>query len=342
VKITVRRRSGISWEAPNALYLLDMGKQRRQVKSEPLVILVGSGVHKEILQKEANGSPLACWSALLRETARRAEIPLNTLCGSSLTAAWESMVLHALVHGFRDAKGSRGRHPKQNAAEVDHALRRVCTKVIVEESEEWRGHYQTHWITQALRRVCEQRQVHLVEFNFDELISGALGVRKKPRPDPVAYQQGAGLTKAEHSALFRSWQVPGNTNSLLWKPHGWIGQPKSLRLGLRDFGLQGAGYRWAFGFHKADQRRKAGVAIAASNTWVARVMRHECRAIGLGLGPDEWGLHWLLTQRAREHAKKVRPEPFTVFRERRDSLPLGTLCAEFYAWPCAVRAALSE
>ena len=107
-------------------------------------------------------------------------------------------------------------------------------------------------------------------------------------------------------------------------------------------GLQGAGYRWAFGHHKAVERLHAINKSIHSETWVAKVLRHECRAIGLGLGRDEWGLHWPLVQRARDRAGRKPERPFTSFNEIRGWMPIGVGHSGHPSWEAAIRAALSD
>ncbi len=132
----------------------------------------------------------------------------------------------------------------------------------------------------------------------------------------------SGLATEEHAALCRSWPLPAPHSSRVWKPHGWLLRPKTLHLGDRDFGLQWAGSRWAFGHHEAVERDHATNKSTHSETRVARVLRYERRAIGLGLGRDEWGLHWLLARRACDRAGKKPERPFTSYIEIRESMPI--------------------
>lgn len=114
-----------------------------------------------------------------------------------------------------------------------------------------------------------------------------------------------------------------------------------MRLGVRDFALQGACYRWAFGLHKAAERTRREEERLRSETWVSKVLRYECRAIGLGLGRDEWGLHWLLVQRARDRAGKKPKRPFTSFYEAGRPVPIGVDGSGHSSWEVAIRSALS-
>ena len=318
-----------------------MGTIRRGAKQQPVVILLGSGIHREILGPQWQCSPLASWEELLRETARRARIPLSLVVGDSLTASWETMVLEGMTNGFRDERQTQIRPFRCAAAEVDLALRRVCSQVIGDHSADRARHYKNHWVTQCLSKLCQSRQVHLVDFNFDTLIGNSVGMAADSPVSIGKPPRSSGLTTEEHAALCRSWPLPGPHSSRVRKPHGWFRRPRTLRLGVRDFGLQGAGYRWAFGHHKAAERNHAANKSIHSETWVARVLRYECRAIGLGLGRDEWGLHWLLVQRARDRAGKKPERPFTSYNEIRGAMPIGVGHSGHPSWEAAIRAAFS-
>jgi hypothetical protein len=278
---------------------------------------------------------------LLRCTAMKSEIPTSLVCVRSLATAWEAMVLHALRNGFRNSSG-KGIDPlalpSASAASVDRALRAVCRSVIVHASKELTPLYRSHETIVQLREVIKQRPIHLVDFNFDSLVCEGIDIKLSSDNASPRWRRSLGLSVEEHAALFRSWKINGSDSARVWKPHGWLGPAASLRLGVRDFGLQGGAYRWAFGLYKATERGHRQQESSETDTWVASVMKHECRSFGLGIGPDEWGLRWLLIQRAREQARKKRPQPFTIFRSPKDPPPLGASCADFESWSYAAQA----
>jgi hypothetical protein len=322
-----------------------MTKRRKRVRQEPLVLLIGSGIHREVLGPAWRCSPLASWEELLRCTAKKSELPASTMCSRSLVTAWEAMVLHALRHGFKDSLGTwvdSSKPPARGAASVDRALRAVCRSIILHASKDLKPLYRSHETIMRLRGVSEQRQLHLVDFNFDSLVCEGIDVKLSANKSIPRWSRSLGLSVEEHAALFRSWRIKGSDGSRVWKPHGWLGPGKSLRLGMRDFGLQGGAYRWAFGIYKANERGHRQQESSGRGTWIASVMKHECRSFGLGIGPDEWGLRWLLFQREREQARKKRPQPFTIFRSPKDPPPLGASCADFESWPYAAQAVLDS
>jgi hypothetical protein len=318
-----------------------MAKRSKRGRAEPLVLLIGSGIHRQILGERSSSNPLASWRELLLETGRRSGVPVHIVGDASLTSVWEAMVLRAVSHGYRTAHRDRSKPGRQQAAVVDRALRSVCKQVIVDHSADLRKHYAQHWIVQAIVRLCEARQVHLVDFNFDDLISGALGIEGKARSTRVRPPKSSGLTIEEYAALHRNWPIQGRHSLWLWKPHGWIGSEKTMRLGVRDFGLQGAGYRWAFQRHKAAAREGSAKKGLYSETWVAKVLQFECRAVGLGIGADEWGLHWLLTQRARDQVRRRQTRPFTSYLAHERMWPIGVECSAHPTWAVAIEKALA-
>ena len=324
------------------VFSMSMTKRRNRVKAEPLVLLIGSGILREILGPAWRCSPLASWEVLLRCTAMKSEIPASVLCVRSLATAWEAMVLHGLRNGFRNSAGrwiEPLKLPSASASSVDRALRAVCRSTIVHASRGLKPLYRSHEIIVQLREVIKQRPIHLVDFNFDSLVCEGVDVKLSAGKASHGWNQNLGLSAAEHAALFRSWSIKEGS-SRVWKPHGWLGPAASLRLGVRDFGLQGGAYRWAFGLYKATERGYRQQESSGTVTWIASVMKHECRSFGLGIGPDEWGLRWLLIQRDREQARKKRPQPFTIFRSPKDPPPLGASCADFESWSYAAQAVL--
>lgn len=318
-----------------------MAKRGKRGNAEPLVLLIGSGIHRQILGERSSCNPLASWRELLLETGRRSGVPVHIVDDASLTAVWEAMVLRAVSLGYRGGRQARRKPGQQQAAVVDRALRSVCKQVIVDHSADLREHYARHWIVQTIVRLCEARQVHLVDFNFDDLISRAIGIEGKAGSTRIRLPKSSGLTIEEYAALHRNWPIHGRHSSRLWKPHGWVGSAKTMRLGVRDFGLQGAGYRWAFQRHKAAEREVSAQKGQYAGTWVEKVIQYECRAIGLGIGAGEWGLHWLLTQRARDQVRKRPTRPFTSYLAHEQMLPIGVECSAHPTWAVAIEKALA-
>lgn len=317
-----------------------MAKRNVRENRKPLVILMGSGVHKEILGKGCECSPLASWSALLQATAARAGLRGEIVSGDSLTAAWEAIVLTSVRTGFKNARGDRVRACSRGPAAVDRCLRTVCAAVLREEARRQAGKYSSHAWPGKLKCLMDRREVHVIDFNFDMLIANACGVKGKLTTSVPKLSKKLSVARTALEPLFRSWSVPGANGSQWWKPHGWVDNSTSLHLGVREFGLQGAAYSWAFGAHKADQKQAAGNRSGQAAHWVAEVMRNECCLIGLGLGPDEWDLRWLFNQRARDQVRKNPKCPARWLHARPEMPVLGMEVCPHSSWSEALAAAV--
>jgi hypothetical protein len=125
------------------------------------------------------------------------------------------MVLRGVTHGFRDAERKMVPALRRQPWEVDLALRTTCAKIIADHSHEFARLYEAHSITRSIARLCEVRQVHVVDFNFDVLVGGDLGMATKSSFSDRRPPRSSGLTRAEYSALRRNWLIHGGHDSRL-------------------------------------------------------------------------------------------------------------------------------
>lgn len=276
----------------------------------PLVILVGSGLHKHVLQ--CPSCPLSDWRSLLAATAARAEIPVDGTFHRPLPTVWEHMVLEASARGYK-ADDRRRVRKGQAAAVVERGLRRVAAKIIRECSDSHRHVYTNHPDLSGLGSLVATRETHIVDFNFDDILFELLGCgpRRRQIPKVPSVPSGSGIRRADYEQMLRHWQLADGNESALWKPHGFVKNPSSLRLGVRDYGFQPVAYKLAFDQYKGDSKSSKSRSPFQS-TWVRKLMEGECRIIGLGLSEGEWGLHWLLTQRARNRARDKKGRPGAI------------------------------
>jgi hypothetical protein len=110
----------------------------------------------------------------------------------------------------------------------------------------------------------------------------------------------------------------------VWFPNGYIGNPRSLRLGMREFGFQPVAIHTAFNALKKFEReagtfeqRKGFVQAAQGQatlngfiggtplplTWVTELLYRPVCFAGAGMSESEVGLWWLMVQRARNLAR---------------------------------------
>ena len=322
-----------------------MAQRNTPSSVSPIALMLGSGLHRSILGEAAHCSPLASWQLLLRRTAEAVEIPAALAEGPSLAMAWERMVLHACSRGFVNRRRNLVRPRELPARRVDVALRTVCRDILARQSSGREGHYLNHpWILE-LRRLIRRRPTYVVDFNFDTLVADAIGVDRDSAPPPRIAATRRPAKLPELTPLLTAWKLEGAPKSLYWQPHGWIGRPAGMRLGLRDFGLQASAYRWAFEHGKGLERRsKSGSKQSPrverlANSWVWNAFRYECRVVGLGVGPDEWGLQWLFVQRAR-NAVRHDSMPRTVKYEKGPPYPLSCDLSLHESWRGALAAAV--
>lgn len=130
----------------------------------------------------------------------------------------------------------------------------------------------------------------------------------------------------------------------IWFPNGSICEPKTIRMGLYDYGAQAHALKIAFDRLKAFERNlearlctddwdKRGPALEeelskdlpnqdpAFANWVAQFLYRPIYFAGVGLSESETGLWWLLTQRARNLARipaSERPETVMLLHSQNE------------------------
>jgi hypothetical protein len=299
--------------------------------------MIGSGLHKHVLKNQR--CPLSDWGTLLRATAERAGVTFAPWHTTSLPVLWEQMVLEGVKHGLRGVNGKSVKRSLQ-PNEVETQLRRWVVKVLSECAAVHRADFARHPIVAALSNSMRSREVHIIDLNFDDLLLTALKTERKQPTGRALPKRGYPGRKADLHNLFAHWCVPQFGRSCIWKPHGCVGKPASLRLGLRDYGLQSSVYAWAFDEYKEASRgdRDTRRGQRVMDTWIAKMMELECRIIGVGLSAEEWGLHWLFMQRARNLARKTRSAPATTLVESAGTMPIGVQVQVLPNWDDCWRA----
>ena len=269
--------------------------------------MIGSGLHKHVLKNQR--CPLSDWETLLRATAGRAGLKFGPCGTSSLPLLWEQLVLEGVRSGLRGVSGRRVKRSRQ-AHEVEFHLRRLVVDVLEDCAAIHRDVFANHETVVALSAFVRHQHVHIIDFNFDNLLLAALSTELQPRRGRISVSRGFPGRDGDLHNLITHWPVSEVESSAVWKPHGCVSAPESLRLGVRDYGLQPAAYEWAFNEYKAasDGRPRRMRRNRVCDTWIAKMMVSECRIIGLGLSAQEWGLQWLFLQRARNRARhRTRP-----------------------------------
>jgi hypothetical protein len=275
---------------------------------KPLIVL-GTGFHQQNTGKR--DSPITSWAALLTKTAER----LGAEAGLSVatlgpTLFWENLVL-ALTGGNTAAANQSERRARQTVAQI-----------LAEEIRGYPKASADSTLSQALR------DTDVLSLNFDS-VWAPRAVR--PRLKSVKDRE-----LGRHASQ-RLYYFLRNGHQKIWFPNGTTRSPQSLRLGLRDFGLQAHELRVAFGrFKKWEQgivarRTPAPLGLSdyknvvseltqldgkSADTWVTHFMLRPVLFLGVGLSRDEHGLWWLIAQRARNLARVEHPPAIKILRKK--------------------------
>ena len=276
-------------------------------KIKPALVL-GSGFHRFVLGDTTSyrhRTPLVSWSALLDQVAEQLEVPVPA---QSLTSPmrWEEILL------------SRSRHDQKTPpSKAEQDARKAVATIMSGAAKDYPDNERSRipkdpvWgavvslnFDMAWMQAAEAIELTVLSLQGDDYLS-----RIKP---PI-----------ERSRL--SMSVPVMTDeeavsSRVWFPNGAYFRPATLRMGLRDYGFKAAALDKAFGIIKGWERRgtqrhdspsekfeavcrllesKETIDQSPPLTWVTHFLYRPLVFLGVGLSPDEQGLWWLLSQRAR-------------------------------------------
>jgi hypothetical protein len=296
----------------------------------PLVVL-GTGFHKWVTHNHR--SPLTDWALLVEETKRRLNPATSRQehpSGVNNAIAWEQMLLDAVREraGLLTGKvAPEVMGSSQPIHKIENEARKIVTKVIKGAADIY-----DEVADPSRRRFFEEiGPVDVISLNFESSWAGAV----KPG------NWLGGLNTSTVSARFKSaahrrlYYFETFTAGRIWYPNGCLARPETLRLGLRDFGLQADELRAAFDrFKKWEsefrlEQRREPVTNAEFSTvlqalerleqgpaanWVTHFMLRPVFILGAGLSEEEQGLWWLITQRARNQARVRASTKITILR----------------------------
>jgi mRNA-degrading endonuclease YafQ of YafQ-DinJ toxin-antitoxin module len=263
------------------------------------------------------------------------------------------------------------------ASHAENKLRKTVVKILAEDADKFQDIYRNHPLVGSIAKF----QGHILNLNFDYLLDQLLGISVRGNSIPTLSNlppPHAGR-KRDSAGLYRRWlSMKGGADCpvTVWHPHGTILQKGSLRLGLRDYGFQPTLFAGAFECFKAWEKEVLGSTVAKQprsekeyltlldraklldvqdtsskhkpiekhDNWFTRFMLYDVIIIGAGIGPDEFGLRWLLVQRHRNFARVKYPKkrPKTLYCDVNKSIPLGLVELDvFGCWEDAWEKALS-
>lgn len=261
-----------------------------------------------MVQGGRTDGPLVSWRWLLEHVAKQERVPCDVCMYDSLPLLWEAIVT-----------ASVRRHKRRAAHDEEQRLRKRVAAILKIESAAFRhAYHRSRWMRDFVQAL-KVRPTHIIDLNFDHLLPEAFGCCSRPQLSVVRNIKRSGIRVEDARNMVRRWnRAEGNIT--VWKPHGWIGTPSSIRLGARDYGLQLAAYYLGFQRFKQVERsthamlevelgrwRPASV-MSDADTWITRFMAYETDMIGVGMISDEWALRWLCAQRDRNGARhSTRP-----------------------------------
>ena len=304
----------------------------------PQVIVVGTGFHRQVLGQA--DSPLSSWSTLLQKVNEICGFEVPHVSSNDPVMEWEKMTLNV-------ACGK-----SIMASKAEQVLKKKVCKVLDGMSREMNQSkkYENNILCECL----SNSPIHLISLNFDSLAYEQL----KPKSTVVADTNSKILKKSKKESisvsktrlLYDRFICKSNSSqSTVWHPHGHVGRPESLVLGMRDYGFLPPSYFYAFNQFKAWENEIAGnlqgndkyrkliselalfdeksssskIAHPADN-WVTRFMLYPLTFIGVGLSQVEIGMRWLLVQRSRNFArvsKKGRNKDMPIVKFYGETVP---------------------
>jgi len=285
------------------------------------VTVLGTGFLRQLLPCNDVAAPkalqhLISWPSLLKEIASRNS--LLDVFDADLAGAFPTLQWDELVRGYVarcDISGA--------AYRKEGELKKVAVDVLAQAM----AHANEHLDNAKLAAFLAVAGQHIVSLNFDTMVLG-----DKFAGQPVFDNKRPGVQHVKHS---------GKT---FWFPHGCISNPDSIRLGLRDYGFLPDEWSTLFGEFKGFERSLLPNIKQVINNQEAERIKNELRLdtvvpqhqllghlmlaplifFGTGLSVSEWGLWWLLNQRARNLARiplRDRPPAVIVIDRQGDRLP---------------------
>lgn len=248
----------------------ELAKQRDAAGQRRVAVVVGSGLNVQAGVRDS-------WLALLERIAKEARIErsakerlllmLNQTGGSGMTSIWEAFLCEL-------ANADEAPH------QVEHRLQRDVAQLLRETHERRAAGLE------FFQRFVDLGFSDILSLNFDRSLLIATG----------------GDDVVGDGTLERRGRAGG---SRVWYPHGDTKLCRSIRLGVRSYGVYikelESAYRGYRQMRRAATSRPPGV---APRNWLEAAMQQPLLFVGCGLSTDEWPLWWMLHQRARDQARR--------------------------------------
>ena len=309
-------------------------------------LVLGSGFHRHVFGDggPANVRPLYDWHQLVSEVSAAMQVAAPTKAMSPVQR-WETLLLRAAREGFRDLKGHWYAPATTPAYAIEAMARRHVVEVIKKAAENYP-------LSARAQIPLLPQWGAVISLNFDVAWLGTANQRARTARDGTAVGQSLAkhITSRERKRLCERIDVDSSSSNnadddeaspntgaqRVWFPNGNVNDPKSIRMGLHDYGAAPFAIKSAFELLKkwertclakdaqagpdeiysaiaqtleqpchaeAAKKSAAPLRMPLPLTWVADFLYRPLYFAGVGLSDQESGLWWLLAQRARNLAK---------------------------------------
>lgn len=292
-------------------------------------LTLGTGFHRWVIGDHAAMSPIGNWMILLERIASRMRISWHNDQESNPVFVWEKLMHTAARDGYQMENGVEQKWIDAGTRaihKIEHDAKKVAAGVIIEECSGY-----PHKSMRSRYPLSEYWGA-VISLNFE---TSWFDGEATFFDEVTEHQRLSMLHSAERRRLAAYLKV---NDKRVWFPNGWVDEPETLRLGLRDFGLQPSEIRIGCDLLKAfessafcktsaghpdvvwkrNEEHKATYLEPNKNalplgepdlqaefplTWVSDFIYRPLFFAGVGLTQEELGLWWLLNQRQRNYAR---------------------------------------
>lgn len=292
-------------------------------------LVIGTGFHRWLIGDRAENSPIGNWRRLLADVASRMAVSWHDDRAANPVFLWERLLHTAARDGYQFSEGledrwiGAGRHA---IYDIEKDAKKVVAHLIKDECDAYPNK------SRRAEYPLSRQWGAVISLNFETAWFDGTGVFIR---DAFEHPMLGHLDSDERHRLTDFLELK---SSRIWFPNGYVEMPTTLRLGLRDFGLQPSEIRSGFEVLKQFERGvfcpydagsveqvwarnhahksqylepinnvlPLGESIARLKfplNWVADFIYRPLFFAGAGLAQEELGLWWLLNQRQRNYAR---------------------------------------
>lgn len=292
-------------------------------------LVIGTGFHRWLIGDRAGRSPIGNWNILLANTASRMHVAWYDDSETNPVFLWERLLHTAARDGYQCNDGKKQYwigDGHRAICDIENDAKNVVAHVIAEECVAYPNK------SRRAQYPLSKQWGAVISLNFEMAWFDGVGAFIR---DAIDSPKIATLDSDERHRLTDFLEIK---DAKIWFPNGYVELPMTLRLGLRDFGLQPSEIRAGFEVLKQFERKVFCSSNAGTEdqvwgrnhghkseylepnkyalpldepdvraefplTWVADFIYRPLFFAGVGLAQEELGLWWLLNQRQRNYAR---------------------------------------